>query len=195
MFKLIIFDMDDTLLHLEVEWDKVKKELIQLAESKGIKTEKDKYIMKLTLDLSISNPELKKQVDEIYRRYEAECTKKKKYYVFEGMIQLIKDLKKKNHLIAICSGNNSETIKEAFSDIGALENIDYVAGLNSVSKGKPDPEPINLILEKLNVKKEDTLFIGNSVWDEIAGKTAKVRTIIIKPNDADDIKKLRNLLL
>jgi len=195
MFKLVIFDMDDTLLHLEVEWDKVKKGIIELTESKGIKVDKEKYIIKLTLDLSISNPELKKSIDEIYRKYEAECTKKKKYYIFEGMIQLVKDLKKKNYLIAICSGNNTETIKEIFSEIGSLEDLDLIVGLNSASKGKPDPEPINLILEKLNVKKEDTIFIGNSIWDEIAGKTAKVKTIIIKPNDGDDIQKLRNLLL
>jgi HAD superfamily hydrolase (TIGR01509 family) len=53
---------------------------------------------------------------------------------------------------------------------------DIVSG-DDVEATKPDPEPVQAALEKAGTSPEDTIFIGDSVWDVHAAKKAGVRTI------------------
>jgi phosphoglycolate phosphatase-like HAD superfamily hydrolase len=53
---------------------------------------------------------------------------------------------------------------------------DIVAGAD-VEATKPDPEPVLVALEKAGTAPEDTLFVGDAVWDVRAATKAGVRTI------------------
>ena len=47
----------------------------------------------------------------------------------------------------------------------------------TVGVRKPDPKSLNDIIRKLKVKKNNVLFIGDSICDVIAGRRANVKTV------------------
>ena len=53
---------------------------------------------------------------------------------------------------------------------------DIVAG-HDVESTKPDPEPVQVALEKAGTAPENTIFVGDAVWDVRAATKAGVRTI------------------
>jgi phosphoglycolate phosphatase-like HAD superfamily hydrolase len=72
-------------------------------------------------------------------------------------------------------------------ELAALRKVldvdDVVAGIVSgedVEATKPDPEPVFAALEKAGTAPEDTIFVGDAVWDVHAATKAGVRTISVR---------------
>jgi HAD superfamily hydrolase (TIGR01549 family) len=63
-----------------------------------------------------------------------------------------------------------------------LDVDDVVAGIvagHDVEATKPDPEPVFAALDRAGTAPEDTLFVGDSVWDVHAATKAGVRTVAL----------------
>lgn len=78
-------------------------------------------------------------------------------------------------------------------DCGTMCNMLYDAtGKNPKCIGKPNAEMINVILERLNVTKEETVIIGDRLYTDIAsGINASVDTICVLSGESsvEDIEK------
>ncbi|HET6708006.1 HAD family hydrolase [Amycolatopsis sp.] len=71
-------------------------------------------------------------------------------------------------------------------ELDALRKVlavdDVVAGIVSgddVEATKPDPEPVFAALEKAGTAPEETIFVGDAVWDVHAATKAGVRTVSV----------------
>jgi len=72
------------------------------------------------------------------------------------------------------STNRSNTINPILEDFGLAPYFDLVVSCLDVSRPKPDPESINLILETLKIPADQALFIGDSEVDAAAARAAGV---------------------
>jgi len=133
-------------------------------------------------------------VDEIYRRYENECTEKRKYSFFPGMDRLVKSLRARGYKLGIASGNHGSNIKAILDSAGLLDSFDFVCGRDCVEKNKPAPDQLLRIMEKLGASKEKTVFVGNSQFDELAAAAAGVAFIRFQPGKGDSAGGLRKKL-
>ncbi|MEU6474890.1 HAD family hydrolase [Streptomyces massasporeus] len=61
--------------------------------------------------------------------------------------------------------------------IDADEAISATASADDVDEGKPAPEPVEHALELAGVPAERAVFIGDTVWDMLAGSRAGVRCL------------------
>ncbi|MFF7374747.1 HAD family hydrolase [Streptomyces massasporeus] len=61
--------------------------------------------------------------------------------------------------------------------IDADEAITATASADDVDEGKPAPEPVEHALELAGVPAERAVFIGDTVWDMLAGSRAGVRCL------------------
>lgn len=61
--------------------------------------------------------------------------------------------------------------------IDADEAITATASADDVDEGKPAPEPVEHALELAGVSAERAVFIGDTVWDMLAGSRAGVRCL------------------
>ena len=104
MFRLIIFDFDDTLFHLGVNWDAVREDIISLAERHRIQVDTNQHLIHISNSVT-AHPLLKKDVNNIFEKHENECIVKKSYTVFPEMIELLKYARAKGYKLAIASGN------------------------------------------------------------------------------------------
>lgn len=193
-YELVIFDFDDTIGHLTVRWDLVKQEIIEYAQDNGKRFDPATHVIYIANEVS-KTEEGKRKVVEIFRKYEGKCVEEKTYLMFPSMVDLLKDIKKAGYRIAIGTGNNVGTVQDILDASGLSNLVELIVGIDSVRFSKPDPETLDMIVEKLGVGKGKTLFIGNSEFDVLTGKAAEIETIKITTLWEDDIVMLRKVLM
>jgi phosphoglycolate phosphatase len=194
MQRLVIFDFDDTLLHLNVRWDAVRDDVLALARRDGVAVDRRQHLVPLGNRLS-DVPARKKEIDAIYLKHEAACIGSKNYVVFRKMVELAKALRANGARLAIASGNHTESIARVLGELGEAGLFDFVCGRDMVERNKPAPDELLLILRKAGMKAADAVFIGDSVNDAGAAKAAGMRHFHVRPNDESDIKAVRGALL
>lgn len=193
MLELIIFDFDDTLLHLDVRWAEVRKEVLLLAKEEGLPADPGQHLVLLSNTI----PEKRKAaLDAIYEKYEAECAERKGYSVFQGVPGFLRALKVKGYKLAIASGNHGSSIRRVLSGL-SFPGFDAICGRDCVARNKPAPDQLLYLLGKTKTPKENALFIGDSPFDGQAAKAAGVSFFRITkgPEKEKDLEALRKLLL
>ncbi len=193
MYELVIFDFDDTLLHLNVRWPLVREEVVALARRDGVKVDPEQHLVPMG-NLLARNPERKKAIDRIYRKHELNCMESRDYTPFPQMLRLVRELKSKGKKLAIASGNHTDSITMILDQLGQGRTFDIVCGRDVVSNNKPDPDQLLLIMEQLGARKEGTIFIGDSPNDELAAKSAGVGFFRVTSDHDADARRLRELL-
>lgn len=193
MARLVIFDMDDTLLHIGVRWGQVKQELVAFAEAKGMRIDPKTDVLLMINRLKERYP---KETEALIYRYEKEMAETDDFILFPRMLRLVKALRRKGCKLAVCSSNNTRTIRHVLKKAKALDCFDMLVGLDSVRHGKPDPEGLEMILKELGVDRKDAVFVGNSeLSDGGAGKGAGIRTMVIRTLWEEDVDLLERELL
>jgi HAD superfamily hydrolase (TIGR01549 family) len=179
MPKVFIFDFDDTLAHLWIDWHiSVKREVLDFGIKEGLEPDPQKHIALIANEVS-DTPGRKKKVDRIFRKYELECFRDSAYYVYAPVNEMLKELRRRGHKTAVASNNMLKTLQE-ISEVAGFE-LDAIRGRDTVKKAKPHPDMVFSIMDELKVGREDVIFVGDSFWDEEAGKNAEVRTLIFRP--------------
>ncbi len=104
----------------------------------------------------------------------------------EGLTDLLIKLKE-NGFIRGIGTNRTNTMEKVLKDYDLEDNFEVVITAAKVKNPKPDPEQLNLIMDKFNLKPEQILFIGDSDYDRIAANRAGTWFVAFKnPNlDAD----------
>lgn len=186
MPKLVIFDLDETLLRLPVDWDAVRAEVIAYGKKENVRFEEGAYI--IALSSAISNTDArKKEVDSIWRKHELETMETKGPERYPKAEEFVKKLHAQGFKLAIASNNNHATIEKALELAGILRFFDRIVGRDDVMDTKPAPDMLLKLAWKFKLEKKDIVFIGDSDNDEKAGAAAGIRTIRVKPGSVPSI--------
>ena len=113
---------------------------------------------------------------EIYGRvFQKLCT----YHVkpYEGIVELLELLKNKGVHMAVLSNKPDAQTKDVVATFFAKDTFEYVQGQKEDVPRKPDPTAVFMILDKLQVKREECLYIGDSEVDMKTGNAAGVDTV------------------
>ena len=116
--------------------------------------------------------------EEIYKEYMTDYDNNFLYLTepYEGIIDLLKELKKLDCNTAILSNKPHSTTKkisdELFGDL-----IDICYGKRDGYPVKPDPLSVNEIVEKFGVDKKDCVYCGDTIVDMQTGKNAGLYTV------------------
>lgn len=98
---------------------------------------------------------------------------------FDGVVETLQILKNQGYKLAIVSTKRRSMIDRGLQLVGCQSLFDTIVGYEDVSNTKPDPEPILLALEQLNVSKENALMIGDNFHDIVGGQRAGVDTAAV----------------
>lgn len=77
------------------------------------------------------------------------------------LIEIIKDLKKKNYKIGILS-NYSTTLRDKLTRLNIIDLFDEVIISSEVGLQKPQPEIFEIVFNKLNIKNSEMIFIDDT---------------------------------
>lgn len=181
---IIIFDLDGTLLNTlsglseafnfaisKFGYPKRREEEIKAFIGNGVK----KAIQRC-LPPEVDENRLA-EITEVFKKYyEKNITNGT--YVYEGIIEELKKLKKSGRKICVVSNKYDVAVKELcekyFADL-----IDFAIGENGEIKKKPDPSGIYKALAVVGGKIENTVYIGDSEVDIETAKNAGVECISV----------------
>ena len=109
----------------------------------------------------------------IYRRiFDENCT----YHVtpYDGVMEMLADLKSMGMHLAVLSnkphGQAVDVVRQIFGD-GVF---DFVQGQSEELPRKPDPAGVLYLLDKMGIKKEECVYVGDSEVDVATAKAAGV---------------------
>ncbi len=131
---------------------------------------------------SMENAFPEEDVDEmirIYRGYQKQHYKEE-IKPFPGMVEVIKELKRRGHKVGIITSRLRPTTEIGLEKFGILDEIDAIVCGGETEEHKPNPEPALLGLKKLNSKSEDAVMIGDSSFDIICANRAGVTSVMVE---------------
>jgi HAD superfamily hydrolase (TIGR01549 family) len=172
--KLIIFDLDgvivNSLVNMRISWNYISKKYYLNVRFNDYK----KYIglpfKKILKNLNIlNNPNI---LFNDYNKISKQNLNKIKFY--KNIKLILKNLKSKYYL-AIFTSKNKERTHTILRKLNV--KFDAIVTPEDILKGKPNPEGLIKIMKIVNVKQKNTLFIGDTIYDEIAAKRAKIKFV------------------
>lgn len=99
--------------------------------------------------------------------------------LFPNVKMILSYLKDKGYKLAVASNRPTRFSLILIRHLKLTKYFDYVLCADRLKQGKPHPEIINRIMQKLSVQPEETVYIGDMAIDAQAGRRAKVKTIIV----------------
>ena len=183
-YKLIIFDLDGTLINsLPYHFLAFKDLLLE----HNIRID-DKELRKL---IGMSTTDILNKIKKKYRFREnvQDLREERRFHYFKFLgnrnivfpdVKRILNKLKFDYKLALATGS-SKIIFRHSTDRDFQEIFDFVVTINDVKKGKPHPAQFLFAAGRLRVKPRDCLVIGDSIYDALAAKHAKMDFIgIIK---------------
>lgn len=182
--KLIIFDLDGTLLNT----------LEDLADSGNYILSKygfdqhslDDYryfvgngIYKLVERILPENKREKTFVEEVKSQFMTYYDQHKadKTAPYQGIIELLEELQHRGIKMAIASNKAQEAMEPLVEFYFPTITFAAVFGQRTGIPTKPDPNIVFDILNKTNISKSDTLYVGDTAVDMQTAKSAGVKSV------------------
>ncbi|MGU8353680.1 pyrophosphatase PpaX [Clostridium perfringens] len=181
MIKAVLFDLDGTLINTN---DLILKSF--------------KHTFKTMLDLEPSEEEITmnygRPLQEIFKSYDENrieeminCYRKINLELhddeckeFAGVDLMLKTLKSKGIKIGVVTSKKSDMAERGAKLMGIFKYFDTFITPEITTKHKPDGEPVLKACENLGVSPSETLMVGDSPYDILAGKNAGAKTCGVK---------------
>ena len=96
--------------------------------------------------------------------------------LYPNVAETLKELKNRGIVLTIASSRSNASLSDYIVNLGLTDILSYVVGADDVKEGKPDPEPVNITLEKFGFKPEEAIVVGDTVFDVKMGINAGTRT-------------------
>ena len=92
--------------------------------------------------------------------------------LFPGAADLLRGLKARGVPAAIVSTKRGDTIQYIMERYKLMDQLEFVIGSEDVHAPKPDPQGLNMALERMGLSPKELLFCGDTVLDAGAAKNA-----------------------
>jgi phosphoglycolate phosphatase len=209
MFKLVVFDLDGTLINSvegimrsinitfagiglgPYEWERDIVRFFGKTLEKWVETllkEGGKY----------SEENVEKVANDIWETYSKVGKKHNKLY--DGVKDVLEELRKRGIKMAIATNMRSKHANIFLPLFGIDKYFEKVCTSTNTKRGKPFPDQMDSILEKVKVDKSDALVVGDSRSDLEFARNSGVKVALVEmPWNRDlksdyRVKKLRGIL-
>lgn len=182
--KTIIFDMDGTILDTIVD---ITNAVNYILEKNGMlkrTVDEVKFFvgngLYKTLERSVpegTNEEVVKGIyEEMVAYYKAHSDINTKPY--DGIIDVIKEIKKKGYKTAVVSNKRHEAVVE-LCHVFYEGLFDEILGDSEGIAKKPEPDMVNIVLDRLGISSNEAIYIGDSDVDILTAKNSKLKGIFV----------------
>lgn len=183
--KGIIFDLDETLAVIDTNWELMRTRIRDLFASYDVHLEfrpvlqhleqaKEEITRRFDEDLALS---LHTQALGIIEDVSLEGAKSAK--PLEGALEILETSKTLGLKIGILSRNTRESVLLTIQKCNFEKYIDVTMGREDCEKVKPDALPVIEMANRLGVRLQEIILVGDHPYDVLAGKSAGVLTIAV----------------
>ena len=183
-YKLAIFDMDGTILSTlddlangvdyalrENGLPARSKHETRAALGRGVR-----FLIEQSVPDGLSDVEISKVEEDFLKYYKVHSMDNTRPY--DGIVELIKEVRESGIKTAVVSNKIDSAVKELCANFfeGAF---DVAYGERPGIPRKPDPKPINAIIDEFRLSKNEVVYIGDSEVDLLTANNAKIDHIIV----------------
>lgn len=165
-YDAVVFDLDGTLLRLDVDWATVERELTAALERRGVDTEYDGTPWEL-LDRA-EDAGYYEEIHELIAAHERDGARSSE------RLPLADDLPDCEGPVGVCSLNAEDACHVALEVHGLTVHVDAVVGRDTVDARKPDPASLLAAIDALDADPGRSLFVGDSESDAVTAERAGV---------------------
>lgn len=184
MLKLIVFDVDGTLVDTDEVILATWKELIRLYKPSD-------YFLDDDVIRTFSGPPLRDSIKRVFPEMDQEFIFKEYNRITPGLyktnirtfpvvVKVLNHLKNDGYKLAVLTNKDSKMTRYTLELAGIDINLfSAIVTADDVKTLKPNPEGLLSILNKLNVKNDEAISVGDTEFDYYCGKNANVKTIMM----------------
>lgn len=186
--KGIIFDMDNTLLRSNIDFEAMKLETFQFLVSLGLVSadlnldhHTTATIIEKGLKSGLMTPELLEKMWEIPKKYEVAGMINAD--LEPGVTSLLNELRNQ-YLMTVVTNNSIDAAEKALSDNLVLDYFDCVVGREMMKSIKPAPDGFLYILSQYKeIPAEEWISVGDSWIDGKASTEAGIRFVAYQSDE------------
>lgn len=179
--KAIIFDMDGTLVSSLSLIHHCESEISTKYTGKGLTIEEvisrfgppARSIIRSLTD-GLGEEQQSKAVSDYYDCYSKNVPSK--ILVFPGIPELLNKIRKSGRRLALMTGVERAMMNFTLNPFGLQDYFEELITADDVRNSKPDPEGILLALSRIKAEPRQSMYVGDSPADMIAGNRAGVLT-------------------
>lgn len=180
MIKAVLFDFDGTLLNTN--------DLIFASYSYAFKTVMGRDITDDEIHSLYGKPlysslavygEYQDDLYRVYRQFNTENHDKLVKFFDKASEGVIK-LKERGYKLAVVTSKRLDTLKRGIHLLGLDDCFDVLITPDDTDKHKPDPTPVLTACERLGVGAEESIMVGDSIFDLQCGRSAGTKLAAVK---------------
>ncbi|PMD68034.1 HAD family hydrolase [Companilactobacillus nuruki] len=176
MGKTILFDVDGTLIDTEKtiikSWQKTLKTVFNITPP----AEDLFYVLGIPGTKAVKKYSTSSKQDQLLLDLWEENDHEMFHYseLFKNIEQILKKLKSKNIQLGIVTSRTDKEMQLVLDNFPIQEYFDTFITASKTKLHKPNPEPILKAIDTLNISPQNTLYVGDSIYDFQCARNAKV---------------------
>ena len=190
----ILWDLDGTLIHFNIDYKKARSETIRILEKYGYpkgQLTKKYYVLKMIKEASdyflgekIYDADkinrIKKEIDKKVELIEREASYQAKSIPgIKNVLKYCSNKKIKSGIITLNTTKNAIISLKSANIINFFPETSYIVGRDKVYKNKPDPEHAMFLLNQLKISSSEVCIIGDHPSDIESALSIGARSIAI----------------
>lgn len=196
MVKLLVFDMDGTIIDSDIILYKTWQELYDLYN--------DHKVFDIKKISEYSGPPLDYAINDAFKDYkDKEFIRKeyrkrtKKYYdtdltLFPNTYEVLKKIHDEHHIkFAIFTAKTLEMTKYCLDKYYLTELFDDFITCDSIFPPKPNKEGIEYLINKYKLNNDEIIMVGDTINDALVASNSNIKSIIFMMHERKDIDKVK----
>jgi HAD superfamily hydrolase (TIGR01509 family) len=180
MVKVVVLDVDGTLmdtnyLHIEA-WARAFEEVGHRVP----RSELHKQIGKgssLLIQEFVEDEEKIEKIEELHTEFYGEL--QEHGHPLPGAKELISSLLERGYEVWFVTSAKDEELEHHMEELEAEGKITGVVNSSAVENSKPAPDIFELTLERAGASPDETVAVGDAIWDIESASAAGIRTVAV----------------
>lgn len=197
-FEAVIFDYDGTLVHLNINFEALRRDVERSLVGYGIELDRleGQYILEMINEgaelISGVNPSegefFYREAYKLVREHELRAAEKGE--LLPGTMNTLIQLNKRGIKVGIITRNCEKAVRFGFPNIE--QYCDVFIPRDDITRVKPHPDHLTMALERLAViNPNDCLMVGDHILDIKAGKRMNMKTAGVLTGETTRLQFMR----
>lgn len=176
-FSAVFFDLDGTLVDSETLASEATDRAFREVLKRPISSEENAKLKGRPVKKLLSEW-FPNEGEEIYNTIISHFSRRMDEIMpFSGIVDLLDVLEKAGIPMAVVTSGQREVAEKLIHPSGISKYFKFLVCQEDTLKHKPDPEPVLLAAQKLGVRPEACLYIGDQPYDVISARSADMNVL------------------
>src|SRR5215207_4515703 len=180
MVKVVVLDVDGTLMDTNYLHTEAWARAFEKVGHRVPRVKIHKQVGKgagLLISEYIDDEEKGEKIQDLHSEFYEEL---QEYgHPLPGAKELISSLKERGYEVLFVTSAKDEELEHHMQELEAEDSIDGVVNSSDVENPKPAPDIFEETLRKAGATADETVAVGDAIWDIEAAKAAGIRTVAV----------------